>query len=121
MAPHKASKTTKASGPRKVDQKQSKVRSLNLYLPSVLLIRLNQAAAHLEPINSGEEFSFEDIDSAIPETDDPQVLESQGVDHDSCHPSVDTSALDIAHFFVAVGDPEAEDDAEVLNVCKLCM
>ena len=82
---------------------------------------MNQAAAHLEPINSGEEFSFKDIDSAIPETNDLQVLELQGVNDDSCHPSVDTSALNIMHFFTAIGDPEAEDNAEVLNVCKLCM
>ena len=90
MAPCKSNKTAKASKDstsEKVDPKQSKASSLNLDLPCVLPIGLNQAAAYLESINSSEEFTFEEVDGDtldMPETDDPQVLESLGDDDDSC-------------------------------------
>ena len=73
------------------------------------------------PINSGEEFSFEDIDGDVPSTassDGLQELEPQ--DNDSRHTG-SSSALDIPHFFVTIDGLVTRKGQTLVKVCKICL
>ena len=79
------------------------------------------------PINSGEEFSFEDIDGDVPSTagsDGLQELEPQDDDSpqdDNSRHTGSSSAFDIPHFFVTIDGPVTRKGQMLVKVCKICL
>jgi hypothetical protein len=75
----------------------------------------------VKPINSGEEFSFKDIDSDIPSTAGSDSLQEQESLDDDSHHSGPNSTHDTHHLFVTIDSPMTRNGQTYIKVCKLCL